>query len=202
MAAVSETIVREYFELHGFLVRQDRKHLPRGKQEGDGIDFFVWNPQPQAQEAPPSFILTSESLRAVSRAVVVVRGWHTESFGPGMLERAEELYRFVQPSIFQKAARQFSPELPPLKILVVPALAQTDAGREQAIQILRDKGVDAVIPFRTVLADLIAHTTVNRNYDKSDLLQVIRIFKNYDFFKTPQLELFRPARRRKPKNAP
>ena len=56
MAAVSETIVREYFELHGFLVRQDRKHLPRGKQEGDGIDFFVWNPQPQAQEAPPSFI--------------------------------------------------------------------------------------------------------------------------------------------------
>lgn len=196
MAAVSETIVREFFELHGFLVRQDRKHVPRTKREGDGIDFFVWNPQPQPPIGPPSFLLTSESIRAVSRAVVVVRGWHTESFGPAMLERAPDLYRFVEPSIFQKAARQFSPDLPPLKILVVPDLAHTDAGREQAIHVLQAKGVDAAISFRTILADLIAHTEINRNYDKSDLLQIIRIFKNYDFFKTPQLELFRPRRRR------
>ena len=38
---------------------------------------------------------------------------------------------------------------------------------------------------------------VNRNYQKSDLLQVIRILKNYDFFKEPQLELFRTRRRRR-----
>ena len=41
MAAVSETIVREDFELHGFLTRQERKYVGRGKQEKDGIDFFV-----------------------------------------------------------------------------------------------------------------------------------------------------------------
>ncbi|HWD18763.1 MAG TPA: hypothetical protein VHB20_05745 [Verrucomicrobiae bacterium] len=195
MAAVSETIVREYFELHGFLVRQERKHVPRTRQEGDGIDFFVWNPQPQPASGELAFQLSSETLRMVSRAVVVVRGWHTESFGPAMLERAPDLYRFVEPSIFQKAARQFSPDLPPLKILVVPALAHTEAGRDQAIKVLQAKGVDAVISFRTILADLIAHTAINRNYDKSDLLQIIRIFKNYDFFKTPQLELFRAGRR-------
>ncbi len=79
---------------------------------------------------------------------------------------------------------------------MIPALAQTDAGRAQAIQVLRAKGVDAVIPFRTILADLIAGAETNRNYDKSDLLQIIRIFKNYDFFKTPQLELFRPRHAR------
>jgi hypothetical protein len=62
--------------------------------------------------------------------------------------------------------------------------------------VLRAKGVDAVIPFRTILADLIARVEVNRNYQKSDLLQAIRILKNYDFFKGPQLELFRPKRRR------
>ena len=37
---------------------------------------------------------------------------------------------------------------------------------------------------------------VNRNYQKSDLLQVIRILKNYDFFRDPQLELFRHKKRK------
>jgi hypothetical protein len=48
-----------------------------------------------------------------------------------------------------------------------------------------------------MLADLVAHTEPNRNYQKSDLLQTIRILKNYDFFKEPQLELFKPRRKRR-----
>ncbi len=48
-----------------------------------------------------------------------------------------------------------------------------------------------------MLTDLVEHTEVNRNYQKSDLLQIIRILKNYDFFKEPQLELFKSRRRRK-----
>ena len=69
--------------------------------------------------------------------------------------------------------------------------------REESIALLRAKGVDAVIPFRTMLADLVTHTEANRNYQKSDLLQVIRILKNYDFFKEPQMELFKPKKRGK-----
>jgi len=57
--------------------------------------------------------------------------------------------------------------------------------------------VDAVIPFRTMLTDLVTHIQVNRNYQKSDLLQMIRILKNYDFFKEPQLELFKSKRKRR-----
>ncbi len=76
MAAVSETIVREYFELHGFFVRQQRKYIARSRPEDEEIE-------------------------------------------------------------------------------------------------------------------------INRNYRKSDLLQIIRILKNYGFFKEPQLELFRPKRRKK-----
>ena len=195
MAAVSETIVREYFELHGFLTRQERKYVARGKQEKDGIDFFVWNPQPRTGGLPVPFILTTKDLAAVTRAIVVVRGWHTESFGPALLENSPEMFRFVEPAVFEEAARSFSPEAAPLKILVVPALAQPAAVREESIRVLRAKGVDAVLPFRTMLADLIARTQVNRNYDKSDLLQIIRVLKNYEFFKDPQMELFRTARR-------
>src|SRR5271154_2932547 len=197
MAAVSETIVREYFELHGFLTRQERKYEGRGKQEKDGIDFFVWNTRPRGHALPLPFILATEDLAAVTRAIVVVRGWHTESFGPALLENSPEMFRFVEPAVLEQAARSFGTDSAPLKILVVPALAQTAPAREQSIRVLRDKGVDAVIPFRTMLADLIARTEVNRNYDKSDLLQIIRVLKNYELFKDPQMELFRAARRGK-----
>lgn len=197
MAAVSETIVREFFEMHGFLVRQSRKFMAREKPEHDGIDFFVWNPHPRERMEPLPFILTSGALEGVVRAVVVVRGWHTESFGPAILENAPAMFRFVEPEIFQQAARNFSPDIPPLKILIVPTLAQTAKAREQTIALLLAKGVDAVILFRTLLADLIAEAEVNRNYDKSDLLQIIRVFKSYEFFKEPQMEFFPPKRRRR-----
>ena len=197
MSAINETIVREYFELHGFLVRQERKHEARGKPEADGIDFLVWNPQHAKEAGPAPFVLDSADLRSVNRALVVVRGWHTESFGPSLLENSPEMFRFVEPAVFQQAARAFSPDLAPLKILIVPALPQTAAARAQSIALLRAKGVDAIIPFRTMLADLIARVEVNRNYDKSDLLQVIRVLKNYQLFKEPQMELFRGARRSK-----
>ena len=82
-------------------------------------------------------------------------------------------------------------------MLVVPALPSGDEARTQSIELLRAKGIDAVIPFRTMLADLIEEIEVNRNYQKSDLLQVIRILKNYDFFREPQLELFKPGRKKR-----
>ncbi len=197
MAAVSETIVREYFEMHGFLVRQDRKYIARGKQEDDGVDFFIYNPQLRERELPVPFVLGSEDLPAVERAVVVVRGWHTESFSSAVLENSPEMFRFVEPAVFKHVMKEFAPDVPPLKILIVPTLPATTEAREQSIQFLKSKGVDAVIPFRTLLADLIAHTEVNRNYDKSDLLQIIRVLKNYEFLKGPQMELFRAPRKKK-----
>ena len=114
-----------------------------------------------------------------------------------MLEASPAIFRFVEPRVFQQAARAFGKDGTPLKMLVVPALPQAAEARDESIALLRSKGIDAVIPFHTMLADLVSETEVNRNYQKSDLLQIIRILKNYDFFKEPQLELFRP-RRKKP----
>ncbi|HWY74970.1 MAG TPA: hypothetical protein VN281_05100 [Verrucomicrobiae bacterium] len=199
MAAVSETIVREYFELHGFLVRQQRKYVASTRREDDDIDFFVLNPQPRDREVPLPFILASEDLPGVARAVVVVKGWHTETFTSGVLANAPEIFRFLEPGVFKRAIETFGEDGALTKILVVPALPQTEEARQQSIALLRGKGIDAVIPFRTILGDLIAQTEANRNYQKSDVLQLIRVFKNYDFFKDPQLELFRPKRKRKKK---
>jgi hypothetical protein len=197
MSSVSETIVREYFELHEFLVRQHRKYIAQTKREDDDIDFFVLNPQPQKSEGEMPFVLGSADLVRIERAIVVVKGWHTETFSSARLASTPEIFRFVEPKVFQQAVRAFGKDGTPLKILVVPALPHDAKARDESIALLRSKGIDAVIPFGTMLADLVEHTEVNRNYQKSDLLQVIRILKNYDFFKDPQMELFKSKRKRR-----
>ena len=197
MPAVSETIVREYFELHEFLVRQPRKHIAQTRrQEDDDIDFFVLNPRSQPPPPDRPFELSSADLAFIERAVVVVKGWHTETFSSARLASTPEIFRFVEPKVFQQALRAFGKDGTPLKILVVPALPQSKDARQQSITLLRSKGIDAVIPFRTMLADLVAKTETNRNYQKSDLLQVIRILKKYYLFKEPQLELFKSRRKK------
>jgi len=199
MAAISETIVREYFELHNFFVRQQRKYVRPSRSEEEEIDFFVINPHYQPNESSLPFDLASADLRGIARAVVVVKGWHTETFSSGVLTKAPEIFRFVEPMAFKQAARAFGDDGPLAKILVVPALPHSAEARAQSIALLRAKGIDAVIPFRTMLADLIDQIEVNRNYQKSDLLQIIRILKNYEFFKEPQLELFKAKRRKRAK---
>jgi hypothetical protein len=201
MAAVNETLVREYFELHGFLVRQDRKYVTRGKFEDDGIDFFVWNPRKTERSGEIPFVLGSEDIPKVERALVVVRGWHTETFSAARLENAPEIFRFVTPSVLKQAVQALGLDSDPTKILVVPALPSSAEARDAAIKMLRAKGINAVIPFRTILADIIAHIETNRNYEKSDVLQLIRVLKNYKFLNEQQLELFRASRTRKRKKA-
>lgn len=197
MSSVSEIIVREYFELHGFLVRQQRKYIPRTQREDAEIDFLVFNPQPEESAQPPPPVLDSDGLRRITRAIVVVKGWHTETFSSAMLAHQPEIFRFVDSKVFQRASRAFGTEGTLTKILVVPALPQNEDGRTQTLELLKTKGIDAVIPFGTMLGDLIDSVEVNRNYQKSDLLQILRILKNYDFFKERQLELFKPKRPRR-----
>ncbi len=196
---VSQDIIREFFELHGFLVQQRRKYVAPNAREEEEIDFLVLNTQPMSPEPaePRPFVLASSDLRRVECAAVAIRAWHTETFGANRLTNKPELFRFVEPAVFEAAARALGEDRRPLKILVIPALPQGEAAKAGSIAVLRSHGIDAVIPFRTALADLIAHVEPNRNYQKSELLQTLRILKNYDFFRSPQLELFRPRRARR-----
>ena len=196
MSAVSEGIVREYFEMHGFLVRQQRKFVGQTKDEDEQIDFYVFNPRIDDQCQLP-FIVGPEEIGRLHRAVIMVRGWHTEKFSAAVLGNAPEIFRFLEPDSMRRMELEFGADRPFLKLLVVPALPQTAEGRAEAIQYLKSKGVDGVIPFRSMLADLIGRIETNRNYTRSDLLQVLRILKNYEFFPGPQMELFKTSKRSK-----
>jgi hypothetical protein len=166
---------------------------PAARDEEE-IDFFVQNPQPVVAESPMPFVLGSDDLRRLDRAIVVVKGWHTHIFSHAMLASKAELFRFVEPRVLQQAVRFFGHADRLTKVLIVPSLPQPETERAKSVGLLRARGVDAVVMFGTVLANLVAATEPNRDYQKSDLLQTIRIFKHYDFFREPQMELFRSRR--------
>ncbi len=74
------------------------------------------------------------------------------------------------------------------KILCLPRLPVSGELREKTIGMLKEKGVDGIISFRTMLWELVSRVDINKNYDKSDLLQVVRLLKNYDLLKDDQME--------------
>lgn len=188
MSAVDEQVVREFFEAHGFLVCQRRKYLvqARPKTTTEEIDLVVLNPR--ATPGPVDFEVTPAALAHVNRAVVAVKGWHTETFGPGVLAHQPKIFGFVEKQAVAEA-EQLTGGGPVVKILVVPGLPREARTRQRSVELLRARGVDGVISFRTMLLELIAGVRPNRNYDRSDLLQVLRLLKNYDLLKEPQMEL-------------
>ena len=200
MSAIDEGIVREYFEQNGFLIRQLRKYqvTARKKTNDEEIDLLVYNPLWQRGERKPDFFLFVNELRYLHRAVVAIKPWHTDVFTPAMLKSSPEIFRFLESTVVDYAAKLFpsdareggdAPDGEITKVLVLPSLPTVEPFRSQSVQLLKERGVDAIISFRAMLQDLIERIDANRSYRKSDTLQVIRILKHYDLLKDAQLDL-------------
>jgi hypothetical protein len=196
MSAIDEGIVREFFEQNGFFVRQVRKYQvqARRKTGDEEIDLLVHNPSWQKGSRKPDFFLFSTELQFVHQAVVSVKPWHTEVFTPVMLKGSPEIFGFLEQNVLKQAARLFPSEGEGIgsdvtKILVLPALPTAEPFRSQSVELLKERGVDGIISFRAMLLDIIEKIESNRNYGKSDTLQVIRVLKNYDLLKDAQLDL-------------
>lgn len=197
MAAIDEGIVREYFEQYGFLVRQVRKYQvqARRKTGDEEVDLLVYNPAYVRGSRKPDFLLFSNELPNIHRAVIVVKGWHTGRFTPTMLKSSPEIFRFLEDNVLKEVARYFpaaasdDPNDELTKILVLPSLPTAEPFRSQSVELLKARGVDAIISFRAMLLDLVDRIEINQSYTKSDTLQVMRILKNYDLLKDPQLDL-------------
>jgi hypothetical protein len=201
MSAVDESIVREYFEAHGFLVCQRRKYVVQARQKAaaEEISLIVVNPQAVAGVVPAQFELGAGTLPQVSRAIVAVKGWHTEIFAPSVLAHQPKIFRFVEQRVVDEARKLVGGD-GLLKLLVIPGLPRDAKSRAKSIELLRAKGVDGVISFREILSDLIGRVHTNRNYQKSDLLQTLRLLKNYGLLREPQMELKLRSRKVKTEN--
>ncbi len=207
MSAIDEGIVREYFEQNGFLVRQARKYQvqARRKTGEEEIDLVVYNPSWVRGSRRPDFFLFSSELAFVQKAVVAVKGWHTDVFTPATLKGSPEIFRVLEEKVLKDASGFFPPETEAegggtlTKILVLPSLPTAEPFRSQSVELLKGHGVDAIISFRSMLLDILDKIEINQNYSKSDTLQVMRILKNYDLLKDTQLDMFPDRAARRPK---
>ena len=200
MSSVNEWIVREYLEALGFLVRQPRKYqvVARSKGLHEEVDLLAVNPAVKADAAlPKAKLWGANELAQVACAVVAVRGWHSEKFTAAMLASSPEIYRFTEPEAIRAAEAELGLGRP-ARILCMADLPADPDQRAEALGFLKSRGIDGVILFRPMLLELAERIDVKKTYEKSDLLQILRILKNYDLLKSGQMDLFAQARRRKP----
>lgn len=204
MSGFDENIVREYFELNGFFVRQLRKYQvqSRKKRVDEEIDLVVYNPDASMEAGETGFQLFSADMLKVRRAIVVVKAWHSSRFTPAMLKSSSRIFDFLKKDVLHRAEQYFSFDEGNVdrqlisesaafkKILVVPGLPTSDPQRSESIALLQERGVDGIITFSTILENLLRNVEANHSYQKSELLQLLRILKIYDMVKEPQMNLF------------
>ena len=203
MSAVNEAIAREYFETQGYLVSQPCKYTPaRHKKADEELDLLIVHPQIREHQVPDRLVWTSSDLQTVARAVVGVRGWHTDRFYAATFEQTPEMLRFAERAARRAAEVRLGAE-PVAAILCLPELPASGELKEKTLRALKERGIDGVLSFRTMLQELVAKVDVTRNYDKSDMLQMLRILKIYGLVRDPQMELFtRRTRKQKETTAP
>lgn len=203
MAGFDENLVREYFELNGFLVRQLRKfqEQPRKKRADGDVELVVFNPHARADGGLAGFQLFSADMARIHRAIIVVKAWHSSRFTPAMLKSSSRAFDFLKKDVLSQAEALFSYEGEAFetgapddgaftRILVLPGLPTSDPQRSESIELLKEIGVDGIITFSTILENLFRNVEVNHSYQKSDLLQLMRILKIYDMVREPQMNLF------------
>ena len=203
MATVSEWIVREYFEILGYMVSQPCKYHVTGRRKRieEEIDLVIVNPLVSEQRIPDSILWTTDDLSGIARGIISVYGWHTERFYPAMLEHIPEILRFISKDSIRLAVRRMGAH-DTAKIICLPQLPASKKLREEILAALRQKGVDGVLLFRTMLLELMSCVETQKNYDRSDLLQIIRILKIYDLLKDRQMNLFPIKRKSRKKKQP
>ena len=196
MAGFDDSLVREYFEVNGFFVRQSRKYAvqSRRKRADEEGDLYVINPSPRRDVQLP-FQLFSADLPGITSAVVAVKAWHTtKAITPTMIRKGD-LLEFVRQEAVEAAKLAFA-ELRQTenenlsKILILPGLPAQEPQRAESIALLKQSGVDHVITFRTILENMIQNVESNQSYARSDTLQLLRLLRVYDMVKPAQLELF------------
>lgn len=192
MSDINMQLAREFFELNLFYV------LPHWRYEADqrdsdyiGAMLFVEQHTP----APPmelDCLLRPGDVKGIQRAVVEVRAWHADRLYPSIIESnpvfarvASQQTRTLAESIFGGQAYKI--------ILVVSEFSSAPAKRDQAVRTLQKQGVDHVIEFPTLLAEIVRLVSAQGGYAASHSLQTIRLLKRYGFIRRQQLELFFPA---------
>ena len=147
MSGFDENIVREYFELNGFFVRQLRKYQVQSRKRIDEeIDMLIYNPKASAGEAINNFQLFSQDVVSIRQAIIVV-ALHSSKFTPAILRSETKVFDFLKKEVLNKASDYFNLNEIELtkklnlskKILVIPSLPAGEPHRSESITLKRTR---------------------------------------------------------------
>lgn len=190
MADTNTKIVREFLEANNFSVITNRKfQLQKAEPAGRySIDLIAMNMQYTEPSAPLPMRLQADHVRRIPNIIVDVKGWHSGRLSPSVVSSSPELFNFISPNALEFAHEVFRGH-PFKSILVISEASQTEALWHKTEDMLRERGVDHVLEFPTILNYLITHVEVNLNYVESETLQLLRLLKRYGLVKGLQLDL-------------
>ena len=195
MAGFDDSLVREFFEVNGFYVRQSPKVVVAGRRkrvEKDGEIYFL-NPQPPTTPER-GFQLFGSDLPSLTSGLAVVRDWHGLKAITTTTIRRGDFLEFIRKEAAEVARESWAqlPEAagaPLLKILILPGLPSQEPARSESIRILKEVKVDHIISIRTIIENLVQHAETGPPLE-SPTLALLRLLRVYDMVKTTQLELF------------
>ncbi len=166
-------IVKEFFIINGFYVILKDSFL------------IVRNSKKLSKEIE-EFVIEKEKINFINTAVVKPFSWHTLKFTPSVIKKFYE-------EIFEITDEKTTKLLKDLiennykKIIIIPGLPSTISLKNESIKIMKEKGIDHVILFQTIISGLIEKIDERKLY-QSQTLEIIRILKFYNFFSNKKFE--------------
>ncbi|MCM8776895.1 MAG: hypothetical protein NC905_01330 [Candidatus Omnitrophica bacterium] len=176
MSQASIEIIKEFFIIYNFFVLQK-----------DDI-LFVQNAEVNEPEDMDKFILSgSEVSKVLKNGVIKPVCWHTMKFTPVVLSRFPEIFEFSKGRYNSESKKFFQGENFK-KVLVIPSLPVSDKLQKESIKIMKEEGVDYLITFPSVIANLIEKIDA-RNVYLSSVNEILRVLKFYKFFTDKEQKL-------------
>jgi len=190
---VEEVVGREFFEGHGFFVRQVGAPSVGGKrtQSEEPENLLVYNPDMRPREGTLGFFIFATELMRVERALVSLGAL---ALVPGPLGTSSQIGRFVEQVVAKRGGEGLfvsdNPDITgALRLLVLPGFPTVEPHRGNCVKTLRAQGVDGVISFRAMLVDVVGRLE-GKPSGTGGFFDVVRLLRGYDLLKDLQLELF------------
>ena len=169
MSQASVEIVREFFIINNFFVLKKEDLL------------FVKNTIASQAKGGGKFIISGKEIgNNIGNAVVKPISWHTMKFTPGVLSKFPEIFDFLKKPCAEESRKIFRGE-DFQKILVIPSLPASETLKEESIKIMKERGIDRLITFSSVISGLIEQIE-SRHVYLSSVNEVLRVLKFYGFF--------------------
>ncbi len=182
MAEFNEEITRLFFEKLGFFVRTNIKYQKDGKGTPSDIDLLIYNSNNVNElDSPARGLPSLEELSKIKYGMIEVKGWHTQTFTLGVLNKNKKRLKITQDAI-KEASDVFKlygeTNIKIKKIIILSKLSKKEPQRQDSIDKLIEYGYDYIIEFQTIVGCLVDKIK-DKDYSWLDIEQTIRVINIY-----------------------